>query len=251
MQAATDGGAAVLERSFHKVAVILSSSWRKPSHAERVQLLEDALSRHLGVPFAFAGRTRLQDDSLAPDRLVAIAHWVQCFCEERKRLGEDGALRILVLEDFFITPFGKWSCGADHIENVADAEQYILSHGLAERPDMKLKIVHTYDQFTTRENLLVQAGEGLTMRHFCQAMTFLGSKCPHCRQKQLFADCSEGTRMRSFSRSTSGSSDEVLAESHKHLPFSIQAWRLWRCLSSLWPWIAMAPPWAPWRKRRS
>jgi len=246
--------------------VILASSWRKPSHAARVQLLEDALSRHLGVPFAFAGRTRLQDDSLAPDRLVAIAHWVQFLCEDRKRLREDGALRILVLEDFFITPFGKWSCGADHIENVADAEQYILRHGLAERPDMKLKIVHTYDQFTTRDNLLVQVGEGLTMRHFCQAMTFLGSKCPHCRQKQLSAECSEaiassglaawsdgtmGTRMRSFSRSSSGSSEEVLAERHKHLPFSIQAWRLWRCLSSLWPWIAMAPPWVPWCKRRS
>jgi len=160
--------------------VVLSSSWRKPQHRLRAQRLEQEISHHLGESFAFDERTPLRNDSSAQERLRCIGDFL-----EGMQLPTGGRLRLLVLEDFFVTPLGGWSCDGVEVRSTEAAEQYLLGRlpsAAAAAAAATARVVHTYDEWATPDGLRVQVGVGLTTEHFTKAMDFLASGLPEDAQ---------------------------------------------------------------------
>mmetsp|Transcript_57967 Transcript_57967/g.114958 ORF Transcript_57967/g.114958 Transcript_57967/m.114958 type:complete len:323 (+) Transcript_57967:87-1055(+) len=153
-------------------SVVLSSSWRKPKHAKRVQTLETFIGKHLGRPFQFDDRTELREESGgAMDRLQVLGDYTQDFC--RKRRGSALKLRVLVLEDFCITPLdGGLKCQGVSIGSPEAAERYLLSRAKGSSA-VSVRMIHTYDKWITDQGLPVAIGTGLTMKHFSRALQFL------------------------------------------------------------------------------
>jgi len=169
-----------VERHMKKVAVVLSSTWRKPEHAGRVKRLEEMITKYLNYPFRFEARTRLADEVVASERLTAISDFVHDFCVDRLRLGCRNPLKVLVLEDFFIMPI-DFVCNGVSVGNATKAGIFIEKRAAQARSGrVKAKVVHTYDQFETPEGLVVEVGEGLTQKRLCQALSFFGQHCSHC-----------------------------------------------------------------------
>jgi len=170
-------------------SVVLSSSWRKPKHAKRVQTLETCIGTQLGRPFKFDDRTPLNEEAGgAMDRLQVLGDYTETFCHKRK--GKAVNVRILVLEDFCVTPLsGKVSnggcgflnlplglkCQGVSIHSHEAAERYLISRS-ADSSAPSVRIIHTYDAWTTDQGLSVAVGTGLTMKHFCQAQQFLDGR---------------------------------------------------------------------------
>jgi hypothetical protein len=167
----------LLEAAGKNRMVVISSTWRLPQHRARVQRLEDAVSRHMNSRFSFDSRTSLVPDNTPEQRLRTIGDFVQDFCDQRP-IDESKDLRILVLEDFHITPLGNWSCEGEMMDGVATVERYIQSR--SGHTQAAVKLVHTYDEWKTPEGTLVKVGGGLTLAHICAARNFLGLDCAFC-----------------------------------------------------------------------
>lgn len=153
--------------------VVLCSSWRRPQHGEKIQKLEKLISNMLGEPFAFDERTPLKEDQGATGRLRGIHSFIQAHVAARGTSQQQvGPLRLLVLEDFHITPFDGWRCDGKIVSSVQDAESYLKS-AVPEQVPSRVRIVYPYAEWRTDSGRLVQAGTGLTMKHFRNGMDFL------------------------------------------------------------------------------
>lgn len=182
-------------------AVVLSSSWRRPSHAARVRRLEELISEQSGEPFTFDAATALRKEVCAGDRLHSIADFVAAHC--RRRVVATGSstahgLLVLVLEDFFVSATGGWQCDGRQIDSIAAAEQYLRSRA-AGRLDISAKVIHTYDDWVTPASVAVSVGSGLTMSHFKGAAAYLRGHRSPCRRQR-----NGGTSVESVSASWEG-----------------------------------------------
>merc|ERR1712008_550118 len=68
------------------------------------------------------------------------------------------------------------------MDSIAAAEWYLEQRAQNLSTEVAVKLVHTYDEWTTFSGLTMQVGSGLTMEYFCQALRFLGTCCDHCTQ---------------------------------------------------------------------
>jgi hypothetical protein len=150
--------------------VVLSSNWRFPRHAARVRKLEDAISNHLETPFCFCARTSLRQERCAADRLRCVGDFIADVCSRRDV--SEPTLRIVVLEDFFITRLSGWTCDGYRIGNAEAAESYLMSR-VGIPANVAVKLLHTYCEYTTSSGLNVEIGSGLTKRHINDADAFL------------------------------------------------------------------------------
>lgn len=166
----------IIRAAGHRRSVILSSSWRRPQHLERMKGLERAIARHLGEPFVFDGKTNLAKEVDPSGRLLAIGAYIQQMQTSATKL------RVLVLDDFYITNIGGWSVDGFLVDSVEAAERYIRERPPFAAPalEMSVRVIHTYDEWATPEGLLVQVGTGITKAHLCQACGFLGYGCRLC-----------------------------------------------------------------------
>eukprot|EP00929_Paragymnodinium_shiwhaense_P103087 TRINITY_DN66371_c0_g1_i2.p1 TRINITY_DN66371_c0_g1~~TRINITY_DN66371_c0_g1_i2.p1 ORF type:complete len:421 (+),score=67.63 TRINITY_DN66371_c0_g1_i2:65-1264(+) len=142
---------------------------RKPKHKERVRKLESDLSRSLGRPFCFDAATDLVDERTAADRLETIGSFLQ-------KSDQTNLKRVLLLEDFFITPCSGWFCGNRHVNCVEDAEDYIRSRARNAQSDLKVKLVHTYAEAVSASGVVVGIGAGLVGRYLRQALSFVDAE---------------------------------------------------------------------------
>jgi hypothetical protein len=156
--------------------LVLSSSWRKACHQERVVALEAALSRSRGKQVCFDSRTRPGGDE-PEKRLQLIGDYVQEYSEARG--SSAGPLRVLVLEDFAATHPKQWKFGS--LRSTSAIEQFWRGRSLMPHQTF-VKLVHTYDEWTTEDGALVQVGIGLTNQKLCEAERFLGGSRELCTQ---------------------------------------------------------------------
>jgi hypothetical protein len=162
--------ARLIEAAGPRCKVVLSSTWRLPKHVQRAGMVEAALSRHLGRHFAFDARTAIRDDRTPELRLQCIADFAAEHCKRAPTSVKQ--LRALVLEDFHTTPFGTWHCGLKKMDS-ADAVEKHLRSRLPAHIDASVRLIHTYDEWTTSAGLVVQIGCGLTGGHLKRALDFL------------------------------------------------------------------------------
>mmetsp|Transcript_15885 Transcript_15885/g.42024 ORF Transcript_15885/g.42024 Transcript_15885/m.42024 type:complete len:420 (-) Transcript_15885:112-1371(-) len=164
--------ASIITMAGEHVAVVLSSSWRKEHHADKVLRLQEDISKHLGRPFAFSAKTHIRPESDAADRLEVIGDFLVELSNQRN--GMTQPLQVLVLEDFFITGMDGWLCNGVCMNSVADAEGYFhLRVGDSASCAVQVKIVHCFDQWTTPTGLEVKVGGGLTLQRVAEAVDFL------------------------------------------------------------------------------
>jgi hypothetical protein len=157
--------------SRDRVAVVLSSNWRKTQHAGRVKKLEETVSRYMGgQTFAFDAKTPNRSEQIASDRLESIGDFLAELSNQRS--GVVRPLQALVLEDFFITDMDGWSCGGVRMNSVADAEGYLVQRG----SNTKARIIHCYDSWATSSGVEVRIGSGLTLQRVEEARAFLHSE---------------------------------------------------------------------------
>lgn len=178
----------IIQKAGGKSRIILASNWRRPKQAGHVKNLEAQISKHLGRKFCFDGATPQGKDIVAADRLRCIGSHLSCLCESRS----GRPLRVLIIDDFFITPLDGWACDGAPVSKVADAEAYLRS--LAPDADLAVKLVHTYSHWETHNGLDLQMGCGLTMAHFRQAVDFLeGEAKPSIvlSPKRMSSPCSQ------------------------------------------------------------
>jgi len=166
--------ASVIRAAGKNAMVVLSSSWRKPSHRRRRELLEGCLAKHLPdrSGFTFDAITDLREEKKPEDRLKTIGDFLQRNCNKKGT-----SYRALVLEDFFIHSIGGWSCQGISMNSLRDVERYLVrrTSGLA-----KVKFLHTYEEWLTDSGMLMQVGSGLTKRHFEEAMAFVKGASNGC-----------------------------------------------------------------------
>jgi len=164
--------AGLMQRAGPNRMVVLASNWRRGRQAgPKVAALEAALSQHLGYAFAFDAQTEGSSrEKLASERL-------RCIGEHLRSLFANGCsfdrpLRVLVLEDFFVTPLDGWLCEGVEVRTNADAEGY-LRRCVPEEADLDVRLVHTYDEWQADSGLRVQVGTGLTLERCREAEQFL------------------------------------------------------------------------------
>lgn len=163
--------AKIIQAAGSDCSVILSSSWRKPQHNGRTQRLEGAIARHLGRDsFSFDDRTALRNESTAEERLECLGDYISDFC--RRRGKKKDRLHILVLEDFCISSLCGVRCRGAAIDGPADAEAYLMGQA-GHSPNVTVRVIHTYDGWTTGSGMNIAVGCGLTAEHFKQAVRFL------------------------------------------------------------------------------
>jgi hypothetical protein len=161
--------AEILKMAGERRQVVLSSNWRRPQHAGRVKRLEEEVSHHLGKSFAFDAKTAVCSERTAEDRLTCIGDYVSKLAKQRD--ASDGHLRVLILEDFFISPIDGWLCDGAPMNSVEACEKYIMNRG--EKMDFSVKLLHTYDEWHTSSGLRVQVGAGLSKNDLQAAKDFL------------------------------------------------------------------------------
>jgi len=151
--------------------LVFSSSWRMPKDTKRKQQLETCIAKHMGKPFTFEASTSLRKEQTPMDRLQIIGEYLVDFC---KHCASDAplALRILVLDDFNSTALCGQECQGVCIDSPEAAECY-LADLIGDDFDVKVKIVHTYDSWTTEQGTPIAIGCGLTMEHFGVGLSFL------------------------------------------------------------------------------
>lgn len=162
--------AEIIRAAGPQASVVLSSNWRKPAHIGRVRKLEEHVSKHLGSEFKFDGCTPFVEERCAADRLRCIGEHLKTMYAERTE--SRTPLRILLLEDFFVTPMDGWTCDGSTMDSVTAAEMYLRKQVPSE-VDLSLKLVHTYDEWRTASGLRVQVGAGLCEHFTRQALAFL------------------------------------------------------------------------------
>jgi len=170
--------AQIIASAGERRKVVLASNWRKPKYATRVRRLEMEISRHLGKSFAFDARTRPAEERCAADRLRCIGDYVQSHFQSSNAAAaapREGPLRVLVLDDFFITPLDGWSCDGAEVRSSCDAEVYLQSRVPA-AAEVAVRVLHPYAEWESPSRGLswVQVGAGLSARHCSEAASFLG-----------------------------------------------------------------------------
>jgi len=150
--------------------VVLSSNWRKPAHAKKLQKLEMLIAAMLGEPFAFDARTSLEEARDHAGRLQGIGAFIQDHVASFQKLA--GPLRVLVLDDFHNRPLNGWRCDGNTISSTKDVEAY-LKKFIPPHLSSAVKLIHTYTEWYTQSGRLVQLGSGLTANHFIDGMDFL------------------------------------------------------------------------------
>lgn len=145
--------------------VVLSSSWREPRYRLKVELLEERISHALGEPFCFDDTTGACKDSCPTKRLACIGDYVSRNCGGWQR-----SARVLVLEDFHISPLRGWSIDDLPVQGAADVEGYLKSRA-APTSDLSVLLAHTFDQWLTPEGP-VQIGSGLSHQDVERAVKF-------------------------------------------------------------------------------
>eukprot|EP00747_Dinoflagellata_sp_TGD_P179682 gnl/TRDRNA2_/TRDRNA2_30879_c0_seq1.p1 gnl/TRDRNA2_/TRDRNA2_30879_c0~~gnl/TRDRNA2_/TRDRNA2_30879_c0_seq1.p1 ORF type:complete len:352 (+),score=51.33 gnl/TRDRNA2_/TRDRNA2_30879_c0_seq1:90-1145(+) len=177
------------------VGVILSSAWRQSGR--RIRLLEEKLSHHMGDQFAFDAVTPLGFKDTDPsDRLKAIGDFLAVHCSIINA-GASGtsakrSLRVLVLDDFQVNAMDTWIDSVEAVEKHLvdqmpsvnamdtwiDSVEAVEKHLVDQMPSVNasVKIIHTYDEWTTSRGIHVQLGSGLTLQHSNAAAEFLGKK---------------------------------------------------------------------------
>lgn len=158
--------------------VVLSSNWRRPERANEVRHLEAEVSRHLGGPFTFDARTADAEERSAGDRLRCIGDYLEKLCgsadaqrpSPQKALKK--ALKVLVLDDFFITPLSGWQCDGLSVQSALSVEIYLRGRAPHVR-NLEVKLVHTYDEWLTPKGVQVAIGAGLTQEQLRQAEEFV------------------------------------------------------------------------------
>lgn len=152
--------------------VVLSSSWRRPHHRNRRRVLEQALARHLERPFQFTEQTPLhRGEKTAADRLQTIGDYIKEVCSKRQ---EAGNLRMLVLEDFFISAMDGWLCGGKAMNSVSAAESYLENQAGS---SACVKLFHCYKEITTSSGLSLQVGTGFSDKFLKEAKQFIMESC--------------------------------------------------------------------------
>jgi len=152
--------------------VVLSSTWRKPQYARKVQQLEKAIAVMLGEPFAFDARTSLKEDHSVAGRLNGIRAFIEDYVAASQNLA--GPLRVLVLDDFHNTPLNGWKCNGNPMSSVRDVEAY-LEGSIPLYLGGAARLIHTYAEWKTESGRLVQIGSGMTANHFRDGVEFLSS----------------------------------------------------------------------------
>lgn len=166
--------AKLIQAAGDQQQVVLSSSWRRPQHRVRRKLLEQAIGRQLDRTFQFDTTTPLNAvEKSAEDRLRVIGDYLAEVC--KKRSPEAAPLRVLVLEDFFITPMRGWKCGGMVMDSVVAAERYLQGRVPTTAGIVAVKLVHTYDEWKTENGAQMQVGCGLREGPFCEAMDFISA----------------------------------------------------------------------------
>mmetsp|Transcript_74487 Transcript_74487/g.177374 ORF Transcript_74487/g.177374 Transcript_74487/m.177374 type:complete len:327 (+) Transcript_74487:104-1084(+) len=149
--------------------VVLASTWRHPRHSGLAKQLEQAVSHHLGRQFTFDARTSLWADDHAEGRLRAIGNFVE---EYSNNHGPLTRLRVVVLDDFCVTPLQGWWMDGVEVNSVAAAEAYLQAR-IKDCTYSQVKVVHTYEEWTCPNGMKMQVGAGLKMEHFAAAIRFL------------------------------------------------------------------------------
>lgn len=149
--------------------VILSTSWRHPRHSVRLEALRMAIQKYLGRHFMWSGATPLRKELNAADRLESMAAYLSDMGTK-----PSDVVRVLVLDDFLVTPFDGWSCDDAKMTSPEAAEEFLLSHcrGFG---SVAVKVVHTFEEVLTAEGQTVQAALGLTREHYTTALNFLSN----------------------------------------------------------------------------
>merc|ERR1712060_204005 len=119
----------------------------------------------------------------ADGRLRAIGN---CVAELTSRGGaaaaaaEAGRLRMLLLEDFFISPLtalkGSWSLDGRLMDSPAAVEEYVRSRvpsSAAARVNVRL--IHTYTEWSTDDGMLLRCGVGISLADVQRSKEFLVS----------------------------------------------------------------------------
>eukprot|EP00930_Biecheleria_cincta_P073492 TRINITY_DN60782_c0_g1_i1.p1 TRINITY_DN60782_c0_g1~~TRINITY_DN60782_c0_g1_i1.p1 ORF type:complete len:317 (+),score=72.25 TRINITY_DN60782_c0_g1_i1:58-1008(+) len=152
--------------------VVLSSSWRRPHHRNRRRLLEQAIARHLERPFLFTEQTPMyREERHARDRLRTIGDYISNFCSKRQKASD---LRMLVIEDFFISAMDGWLCGGEVIDSVSAAESYLEAQADSSG---SVKLFHCYEEVTTSSGMRLQVGSGFSEKLLAEAKQFISESC--------------------------------------------------------------------------
>jgi len=172
--------AALIEAAGERCQVVLSSSWRRSHHRNRRRILEQALSKHLGKSFQSQSTTALnREEKRAADRLRTVGDYLSDLCSQKGQ-AEAAELRVLMLEDFFITAMNGWQVGLQSMNSVEAAERYLQGRAREskrELPKVSVKICHCYDDILSDNGIRMQVGSGLTQSRFAEAERFLLASC--------------------------------------------------------------------------
>lgn len=163
----------IIRHAGPNYVMVLSSSWRKACHQARVIALEAALSKFSGQSIKFGSRTRPGGDE-PEKRLEIIGDFVREYSTNRNNPA--APLRVLVLDDFAATHPRSWSF-SERIWSKESVEECLRERSA--QPNLTyVKLVHTYDEWTTDFGVQVQIGSGLTEAKVCEAECFLLGKPP-------------------------------------------------------------------------
>jgi hypothetical protein len=160
--------AMIISAAGDRCGFVLSSMWRKPGKEAQVRALEMHLSGCLGRHFCFNGRTPLRAEHGALDRLESLGDYLSAL--QAKRGKDSPRLRVLVLDDFSITPLDGWICQDFTIGSTNDMEAYLSYRAGG---DVDVRVVHTYEQWPKEDSdVPVEVGMGLQRQHVNDAEVF-------------------------------------------------------------------------------
>ena len=83
--------------------VVLSSTWRRPQHKKRRQVLEHRISTHLGEPFVFDDRTDLVPEQSAADRICTVGDYIANYSKCQNSRSRN-SLTVSALRSMFPSP---------------------------------------------------------------------------------------------------------------------------------------------------
>mmetsp|Transcript_23664 Transcript_23664/g.67957 ORF Transcript_23664/g.67957 Transcript_23664/m.67957 type:complete len:310 (-) Transcript_23664:49-978(-) len=153
-------------------SVVLSSTWRHPRFAQKVARLEQRLSQLLGEDFVFDARTDWAHEASASQRLWGLGKHLTRTCCRLERVEE---VKVVVLDDFNMTPLNGWACRGQAMWSPADIESLLRSCGRRSAPGLRVdvKMVHCYAELVSASGLQVQVGSGLSTAAVCEVLNFL------------------------------------------------------------------------------
>jgi len=171
--------AEILEVTGPRAIIVLSSTWQAARHKARLQDLEKSLSRCLGREFSFDANTGSSEEKTADGRLRAIGNYVAQLTSRggaAAAAAEAGRLRMLVLEDFFISPLGSWSLDGRLMDSSEAVEEYIRSRvPSASAARVSVRLIHTYTEWSTDDGMLLRCGVGISLADLQRSKEFLVS----------------------------------------------------------------------------